>query len=147
MNIARAAAATALLVLSVPGCSSIQLPWQHHSPSPGPSQADVLRITQMGAPAAFPQYWKRNTLLVDLQSISGSGRIVLKPKTEWPIRLALRVTPGSVGVLEVYSDQRSILPITPAGTQPVDLELDPSLYTLKTEQIAVTWRPASPATP
>jgi hypothetical protein len=102
-------------------------------------------ITEKGAETGYPQYWQRNTLLVDLQGVSGTGRVLLRPRDgkAWPARLALKVSPGAVGVLEVYADQRSILPITAAG-KPIELELDPGLYSAKTEQIAVSWRPVTP---
>jgi hypothetical protein len=32
-----------------------------------------------------------------------------------------------------------VLPITPAGTQPVDLELAPGVFIMKTPQITVSW--------
>jgi hypothetical protein len=101
-------------------------------------------ITQHGAPAVYPQHWQRNTLLVDLQGVSGEGQIELKPRegTVWPVRLAFRVTPGAVGVLEIHAEQRSVLPITAAGKKPIELELDPGIYSSKTPQIAVAWHPA-----
>jgi len=91
----------------------------------------------------FPQYWKRNTLVLDLEPISGFGGLVVRPRngTTWPVRLALRVMPGSVGQLEVRAAQRVILPIIPTGAKPIDLELAPGVYTGTTEQITVTWGP------
>src|SRR5207249_5621468 len=67
--------------------------------------------------SAYPQYWNRNTLVVDLAAASGSGSITLKPAagSAWPVRLAFRVTPGSVGLLSVRGDQRLVIPITPAA--------------------------------
>ena len=95
-----------------------------------------------GAPDSWRQYWRRNTLVVDLTAASGSGSITLKPASgaAWPVRLALRVTPGAIGVLEVRADQRLILPITPAG-KPTDLELTPRLYTSATKQMSIIWGP------
>jgi len=54
------------------------------------------------------------------------------------VRVALRVTPGAIGVLEVRGAQRVILPIT-AGGKPVDLELPPGVYTPTTQQLTVSW--------
>jgi hypothetical protein len=101
-----------------------------------------------GAAGVFPQYWKRNTLVVDLTAASGTGVITLTPAagTAWPVRLALRVTPGSVGLLSVVGDERLVIPVTPVG-QPIDLELSPGIYTSKTRQIAVSWGPNSPPAP
>jgi hypothetical protein len=139
--------ATAALLATVTmaaGCSHMpQLHWPwHHKPAPPPQEVHELVITTPeGADAAFPQYWKGNTLVVDLKSASGEGSVVLKPRehTLWPVRIALRVMPGRFGVLEVRAKQRVVLPITTAGTQPVDLELAPGVFIMKTPQITVSW--------
>lgn len=130
-------AAMVLLVLSITGCA-LRMP-----PPPPTPDVEVLAITQSGMPANYPQHWERDTLLVDLQGVSGSGRILLQPRQgrTWPVRLAFRVTPGAVGVLEVYAGQRSVLPITSQGGGPVELTLDPGAYSPGTGQIAVVWRP------
>jgi hypothetical protein len=85
----------------------------------------------------------RNTLVVDLQGASGSGSVTLKPRehTMWPVRIALKVVPGSVGELEIRANQRVVLPVTTAGTKPIVLELSPRTYTMKTPQIVVSWGP------
>jgi len=107
--------------------------------------AHVFDISGPGA-VSFPQYWKRNTLVVDLSSASGSGSITLRPSAgTWPIRLAFRVTPGAIGELEVRADARTTLPITPSGGKPIDLELAPGLYTPYTAQMTVAWGPATAA--
>src|SRR5215469_1271540 len=149
---AAACAAALMLALLVSGCGSYALtkpqwPW-HHSPPPPPVPVHELDIS--GAADTFPQYWKRNTLLVDLSSASGSGSIALQPAAggSWPVRLALRITRGSLGRLEVRGDQGVTLPIT-AGTGTVDLELSPWLYSAHTQQLTVVWgpEPAAPALP
>jgi hypothetical protein len=128
-----------VLMLSMAACSSLHWPWHHARPAaPGP----VHEIDIAGAPPdTYPQYWKRNTLLIDLSSASGTGTIILKPLvgTSWPVRLALRVTPGSIGTLRVHGAERTVIPITPGSSQPVDLELTPGIYTRETPQITVTW--------
>jgi hypothetical protein len=134
----------ALCLLALTGCG--HMPWSK-KPAPLPQPVQELTITGAdGAPAtAFPQYWKRNTLVVDLQSASGSGSVTLKPGGEpvkWPVRIALRVRPGSVGLLEVQADQRMILPVSREGDKPVDLELVPGVYTPKSPQMVVRWEPA-----
>jgi hypothetical protein len=102
-----------------------------------------------GAPASFPQYWRRNTLVVDLSAQSGSGAITLAPAAgaAWPARLALRIRPGAIGLIEVRADQRLSLPISPAAGRPVELELVPRLYTSRTRQMSITWGPASEPAP
>jgi hypothetical protein len=85
----------------------------------------------------------RNTLVVDLKGVSGSGSVTLKPRehTTWPVRIALKIVPGSVGELEIKANQRVVLPVTTAGAKPVVLELSPRTYTMKTPQIVVSWGP------
>jgi hypothetical protein len=143
-----------MLAMLVSGCSHLSAPhlswpWHRQAPLP-PAPVNELTITSDGSTAAtFPQYWQRNTLLVDLQGASGTGSVVLKPVegTTWPVRLALRVTPGQIGIVEVRADQRQVLPITAQGPKPVDLELSPGVYTLRTAQITVSWRPATADSP
>jgi hypothetical protein len=128
-----------LLVLG--GCSHLHWPW-HHQPPPPPTAVHELDITGSATPA---QYWKRNTLVIDLSVASGAGQIVLKPAAgnTWPVRLAFRVTPGAFGVLDVQGAQRAVLPIHPAGGPAVDLELAPGLYRPDTPQITASWGPGS----
>jgi hypothetical protein len=152
-----AAAAALLALAALGGCShlpavhmpALHMPWHHHAPPP-PAPVHELDITgAAGAPVEFPQYWKRNTLVVDLSAVSGSGAITLTPAagSAWPVRLALRITPGSIGLLEVRADQRLSLPITPAAGKPVELELATRLYTSRTPRMSVTWGPASAPAP
>lgn len=135
--------AVAFCLLALTACG--HMPWSKKAPA-APEPVNELAITSLdGAPAqGFPQYWKRNTLVVDLQSASGTGGITLKPGADgkFPVRVAFRVMPGSIGLLEVQADQRMLLPVTPDGTKPVDLELVPGVYTAKTPQIGVKWEPA-----
>jgi hypothetical protein len=135
--------AIALCLLALTACA--YMPWSKKPPAL-PDPVHELTITGTdGAPAtAFPQYWKRNTLVVDLQSASGTGSVTLKQgeSAKWPVRIALRVRPGTVGLLEVQADQRMILPVSREGDKPVDLELVPGVYTPKSPQIVIRWEPA-----
>lgn len=139
-----AAAYTVLLsaLLAVSGCSHLHWPWHRKAPQ-APTPVHELDITGAAADS-FPQYWKRNTLLVDLSAAGSSGSLVLKPAAggSWPVRLAFRIRPGAIGALEVRAAQRVVLPIHPAAGQPVDLELTPGVYRPDTPQIAVSWGPA-----
>jgi hypothetical protein len=156
MNVSRrvSGGVAAALTIVLAGCSHMpqaHWPW-HRKPPAAPQEVHELTITPVaeGGITAFPQYWKRNTLLVDLQSASGTGGIILKPVqgTTWPVRVAFRVTPGQFGILEVRGDARMLLPITTQGSKPVDLELVPGVYTAKTPQLTVTWEPVTaPAAP
>lgn len=129
------------------GCSHLphlRMPWSAR-PAPPPQPVHELVITgDAGAAVPFAQYWKRNTLVIDLQGVAGRGHIDLATPagTTWPFRLALRVMPGSVGQLDVRADQRWVVPVVPTGTRPVDLELPPGLYSVRTRQISVAWAPA-----
>ncbi len=131
----------------MPHVSSPHWPWQHRAP-PAPTPVQELEIAPAAdtAAAQFPQYWQRNTLVVDLRGASGQGSLVMRPRagTTWPVRIALRVTPGSVGELEVRGAQRVLLPIVASGSRPVDLELPPGSYRLRTPEITVSWGPAPP---
>jgi hypothetical protein len=145
-------AVTAALLLSglltiAAGCSHMPHPhWPWHSkPEPAPVVVHELVITTTeGAEAAYPQYWNGNTLIVDLRLGGGQGSAILKPRehTVWPVRIAFRVLPGQFGALEVHAAQRAVLPITTTGTKPVDLELAPGVFIMKSPQIAVSWGPA-----
>jgi hypothetical protein len=138
--------AVLMLSLGAAGCSH-HWPW-HKQPPPAPPAVHYLEVGGSGASAVLAQYWKRNTLVVDLSAASGTGSITLRPPADgWPVRVALRVTPGAVGALDVRGAARVVLPIVPGGVKPVDLELSPEIYTAKTTEIAVAWGPAAaPAT-
>lgn len=140
-------AALALHLCLLAACSHLHSPW-HRAPPPPPVPVHEVDLSGAGA-ASFPQYWKRNTLLVDLSAVSGSGSLTIKPVegTTWPIRLAFRVRPGSIALLEVRGEERVSLPISPAGGRPVDLELTPGVYTAKTAQLTVSWGPAAAPAP
>ena len=140
---ARAAALAALLTLGA--CSHLHWPWHRQTPPP-PQPVHELDISGAAAPA---QYWKRNTLLIDLSSAGGAGQIVLRPAAgnPWPVRLAFRVRPGVFGTLEVRGAARELLPIDSSGVKPVDLELPPGIYTAGTPQISVSWGPAEAPEP
>jgi hypothetical protein len=146
-----AARAVALAWLAGAAACS-HMPW-HHRPPPAPAPVHELDISGAGADAntadAFPQYWKRNTLLVDLSAARGSGSIELRPASgaAWPVRLAFRVTPGAIGALEVSAAQHTRLPINPSGSRPIDLELDPGIYTPQSEKMTVSWGAESAPAP
>jgi hypothetical protein len=129
------------------GCSHMphpHWPW-HHKPEAAPEVVHELVITHAdGTDAAYPQYWKGNTLVVDLRLGGAQGNAVLKPRehTVWPVRIAFRVLPNQFGVLEVHAAQRAVLPITTSGTKPVDVELAPGVFIMKSPQMTASWGPA-----
>ena len=138
----------ALAFCLVAGCSHMHWPW-HKAPPPAPVPVHELDIAAGPAGVNFPQYWKRNTLLVDLSAASGTGSITLQPVagTAWPVRVAFRVTPAAVAVLEVQGEEHVTVPISATGGPPVDLELPPGVYTAKTAQLSVRWGPPAVVTP
>src|ERR1700682_6318091 len=95
-------AAAAVLVVLAAGCAhlpAMHWPW-HQRPAPAAAPVHELDISAAaGVPSSFPQYWKRNTLVLDLTAASGSGSITLKPAegAAWPVRLPFRVPPGASG--------------------------------------------------
>jgi hypothetical protein len=136
-------AAIGVAAVLLAGCSHLlgmRWPWSHKPPAPPVAVNELIVTSESGGSAAFPQYWQRNTLLVDLHDASQEGGLVLQPRAggAWPVRLAFRVTPGAIGVLEVRGAQRVILPVAPAGP-PVDLELAPGVYTTTTAELKVHW--------
>jgi hypothetical protein len=152
-NAATTVVGTGLLALALAAGGCTHLPWYKHQAAAAPPAAVHELDIAGAAPGSYPQHWQRNTLLVDLSSASGAGSVLLQPVdgNGWPVRLALRVTPGAIGVLEVRGAQRVILPIS-AGGKPVDLELPPGVYTPTTAQLTVSWgaavapQPQSPPT-
>jgi hypothetical protein len=141
-RLAGVAVALAGTALALAGCSHLRWPWRPRPPPPPVAVHELIETSADGrSPVDFPQYWKRNTLVLDLQGISGAGGLVLRPRagTTWPVRLAVRVRPGTVGQLEIRADQRVVIPITTQGAKPVDLELTPGVYTPKTDEIRINW--------
>src|ERR1700761_4020903 len=115
------------------GCSHLPHPhWPgHRKPEAAPQVVHELVITTPeGTEAAYPQYWKGNTLVVDLRLGGGQGHVILKPREHsyWPVRIAFRMLPGQFAVLEVQAKQRAVLPVTAVGSKPVDVELEPGVF-------------------
>ena len=116
----------------------------HKKPKPGPEAVSELNLVNAdGSAATFPQYWNRNTLVIDLSGVSGQGSVAarLPEETTWPVRVAVRVRPGSVGQLEVQAEERNVMPVTAEGSELVDFELPPSVYTPNTAAIYISWAP------
>jgi len=80
--------------------------------------------------------------LINEEQAKAIDQVEVGSRVSGPVRIALRVRPGSVGLLEVQADQRMILPVTPTGDKPIDLELVPGVYTAKSPQMVVRWEPA-----
>lgn len=157
MKFRPALVAACCLALTACGTLSPKSLWPFHKkPKAGPEAVNELTlVNEEGSAVSYPQYWKRNTLVIDLTGISGQGGFAAKlpDETTWPVRVALRVQPGSVGQLEVQAEERNVLPVIGQGTKPVDIELTTSLYTPRTAAIYISWGPvpvfveAAPAAP
>jgi hypothetical protein len=121
----------------------------HKKAKPVPEAVNELSLVNAdGSPANFPQYWKRNTLVIDLSGAGGAGMgasgsfaAKLPEETTWPVRVAVRVRPGSVGQIEIRGEERAVFPVTSEGTLPIDLQLAPSVFTPKTAAIYISWGP------
>jgi hypothetical protein len=135
----------AAVSLLVPACSSLHAPkiWPFYKkPKPAPEVVhEVDLVNADGTPASFPQYWKRNALVIDLSGASGAGSVTAKlpAETTWPVRVAVRVRPGSVQQIEVQGEERSVLPVAAEGTLPIDLELLPSVFRPTTQALYINW--------
>ena len=133
--------------LGLTACSSMRMPhiWPFYKkPKPVPEAVLELNLVNAdGSTANFPQYWKRNTLVIDLSGAGGTGGFAarLPEETTWPVRVAVRVRPGSVGQVEILGEERNVLPVSNEGTANIDLDLAPSVYTPKTAAIYISWGP------
>ncbi len=124
------------------GCSTPRIWPFYKKPKPAPEVVHELDLVNAdGTPATFPQYWKRNTLVIDLSGVSGTGAVAarLPAETTWPVRVAVRVQPGSIEQVEVQGEERNVMAVSREGTLPIDLELAPSVYRPKTAAIYLNW--------
>jgi hypothetical protein len=129
--------------LAFAGCGTMSKLWPFgKQPKPGPEAVSELQLVNAdGSPASLPQYWVRNTLVIDLTGVSGAGSVAarLPEETVWPVRMAVRVLPGSVQQIEIQGEERNVLAVSADGTKPIDIELAPSVYTLRTAAIYISW--------
>lgn len=129
--------------LALAGCGTMKKMWPFGKKAKaGPEAVNELNLVNAdGSAATYPQYWQRNTLIIDLSGISGTGSVAAKlpEETTWPVRVALRVRPGSVQQLEILGEERNILPVSESGTRNIDIEVAPSVYTPRTAAIYISW--------
>jgi hypothetical protein len=131
------------LSLMLSACA-MHWPWKRRPvPPPQPVQQVSITTDAAGPAATIPQYWDRNTLLLDLSGVSGEGGASITPikALGWPIRLEFRVRPGGFARLEVSGAQRVIFAV-PAQGEPLLLKLAPSAYHADTGQITLRWSAA-----
>jgi hypothetical protein len=132
-------------VLGLSACSTMSKMWPfHRKAKPAPAVVhEVNLVNADGSAASYPQYWQRNTLVLDLSGVGGTGTVTarLPDETTWPVRVAVRVRPGSVQQLEIQGEERNVLAVSNEGTKVIDLELAPTVYTPRTAAIYISWGP------
>jgi len=111
-----------------------------------PVQAIGVQVdgsTAAGSASSAPQSWDRNTLLVDLTRLGAEGAATLTPRPDqgWPARIAFRVRPGSMAILEVQGAQRVLYTVPSAGPA-FTVTLEPGVYVVKTPSLRLLWRAA-----
>jgi hypothetical protein len=126
------------------GCTSTPHKWWpfHKKAKPAPEVVhEVDLVNADGTPANYPQIWKRNTLVIDLSGVSGSGAVTarLPADTTWPVRVAVRVQPGSVQQVEVQGEERNVMAVSTEAGLPIDLEFASSVYRKTTAAIYINW--------
>jgi hypothetical protein len=150
MNITKpgaAIAAATLLIsgLGLAGCASLSahLPWRHKAPPPAEVSTALTVATPEGAALSWPQVWERNDVVLDMSAVSASGSAVVMPRSglAWPVRVALRVTPGSIGAIDVRGAQRLVVPVPASGAGSLNIELPPGVYVAATKQLTLSWGP------
>jgi hypothetical protein len=129
--------------LGLGGCASVtkHLPWGHKGP-PAPEVSTALTVSAPdGATLSWPQVWQRNDVVLDMAGVAATGSAVVMPRSglAWPVRLALRVAPGTIGSIEVRGAQRLVIPVPATGAARIDLELPPGIYVAATKQITLNW--------
>jgi hypothetical protein len=142
-----AASLTFAGILGLAGCASVSkhLPWGHKA-APVPEVSTALTVAAPdGATLSWPQVWQRNDVVLDMAGVAASGAAVVMPRTglAWPVRIALRVAPGTIGSIDVRGAQRLLIPVPATGTGTIDLELPPGVYVTATKQITLNWGPVS----
>jgi predicted small secreted protein len=131
--------------LTLASCGTMSKLWPFGKKTKqGPEAVNELQLVNAdGTPVHFPQYWSRNTLIIDLSGASGSGSIAarLPPDTTWPVRMAVRVFPRAVHQVEILGEERNVLPVTSEGTKSIELPIGPSVYTPRTAALYISWGP------
>jgi hypothetical protein len=131
--------------LALGACGTMSKLWPFGKKAkPGPEAVQALQLVNAdGSPASYPQYWSRNALVIDLSGVGGTGSVAAKlpAETFWPVRVAVRVRPGSVQQIEIQGEERNVLAVSADGTKLIDLELAPSVYTPQTAAIYISWGP------
>lgn len=110
--------------------------------APAPQVTELLlQLPAYGPAPVVLQSWERNTLVVDLLDVPGSGSLVLLRRADrpWPARIAFRMSSRRFEMLEVRGLQRVLFPVSDAGNSAVLVELPPGIYDDRTVELPIRW--------
>jgi hypothetical protein len=129
-------------VLALGGCTTMKSLWpfgHSRAAAPEPVRELAVKVRDDQMPIVL-QFWERNTLVLDLQSVPSAGSVTLSREEghRWPARLAVRMAPARFEVVEVRGAQRVVLPVS-AGSGTVTAELPSSTYNEGTTSLTVSW--------
>jgi hypothetical protein len=124
------------------GCATVKSHWpfgRSRAAAPEPVHELAVKVRDDQMPIVL-QFWERNTLVLDLQSVPSAGSVTLSREEghHWPARLALRMPPARFEAVEVRGAQRVVLPVS-AGTGAVTAELPPGAYNEGTASLTLSW--------
>ena len=93
----------AVLVAGCSHFSAMHWPWGHKAQSPPTAVNELVETDPSGNAASYPQYWKRNTLLVDLHGVAAEG----EPRIDAACRNGLASAAGISGDARINRRPRS----------------------------------------
>jgi len=130
-------------LLATGGCATVKSHWPFGKAKvAAPEAVQELKVQAVAADAApaVLQYWERNTLVVDLTNVAGTGQLQLirDPAHAWPVRVAFRMAPGRFEALEVQGAQRVVVPVA-AGNGAVTSVLPAGAYESATTTLSLRW--------
>jgi hypothetical protein len=131
------------VALLLPACATVKSHWPFgKSAAAAPQPVSELELSFPAGSAAQTvlQFHERNTLVVDLQNVAGTGQVVLARQAgnSWPARIAVRMAPQRFEVLEVRGAERLVLPVA-EGSGPVTAGLPPGIHDQGTAAITLSW--------
>ena len=139
----RAILLLAASLLATGGCATVKSHWpfgKSKVAAPEPVQELHLEAAAGETVPTVLQFWERNTLVVDLTNASAIGQVQLvrDQARTWPVRVALRMTPGRFESVEVQGAQRILLPVA-GGNGAVTALLPPGVYDASTVKLSLRW--------
>ena len=139
-----------LVLAAGAGCKSMpKLKYKPHWPwaakaAPVEPQANQIAWEAVEGSSAteFPQSWARITLIINMTGATGAGSVRMHAKASmgWPVRMTLRVKPGSIASVEIQGEQRVLIPVLTSNASSVDLPLGRGVYSPGTPTITLAWR-------